>query len=502
VSRPKGPLEAKPAAPAALLAGATWTGVLAGALLVDLAPGINWLLVGAVVAAVVAWSFGGKPTKHCAGFGAASLALLATAALTSSEWVLVLALLAALALASFAAAPGRTWGEVVLGVTGAGWRLPEALSWLLRARKHVPGGRSVGRTAPLLRGVMLGAFLLVVFGTLFATADRAFAQVANRVVSLPDLEFHSLARVIVGALAALFTGALASFAPAQRVGMGGPVDWIAAANRVYGPKRAPHRLGRTEWVTALLMLDALFAVFVVVQIAVLFGGRAHVLETSGLTYAEYARSGFFQLLAVAALTLAVLGGVVHFGRCETRRYELVLRVLSGVLIALTMVVLASALRRLTLYEEVYGFTRLRLTVHVAIAWFAGIFALVAFAGATSRVRWVPRALVAFTAVVMLVFALLRPDAFIASRNVDRFERTGKIDVSYLRSLSADAVPALATLPEPQRSCSLVHIRTSLQDEEPLWALNAARTTGRRILAATPEGATALETCPIARGTTQ
>ena len=55
------------------------------------------------------------------------------------------------------------------------------------------------------------------------------------------------------------------------------------------------------------VLDALFLAFVAVQATVLFGGHAHVLETEGLTYAEYARQGFWQLLWVSALTLLVLG---------------------------------------------------------------------------------------------------------------------------------------------------------------------------------------------------
>ena len=54
------------------------------------------------------------------------------------------------------------------------------------------------------------------------------------------------------------------------------------------------------------MLDVLFAAFVVLQLAALFGGDEHVLRTAGLTYAEYAREGFAQLMAVAALTLAMI----------------------------------------------------------------------------------------------------------------------------------------------------------------------------------------------------
>ena len=49
---------------------------------------------------------------------------------------------------------------------------------------------------------------------------------------------------------------------------------------------------------------ALFAAFVALQIAALYGGHDHVLRTAGLTYAEYAHEGFAQLMVAAALTLA------------------------------------------------------------------------------------------------------------------------------------------------------------------------------------------------------
>ena len=65
--------------------------------------------------------------------------------------------------------------------------------------------------------------------------------------------------------------------------------------------RALRRLSRAEWVIPLALLDALFLAFVIVQLAVLFGGHDRVLRTTGLTYAEYARSGFWQLLAVGGV---------------------------------------------------------------------------------------------------------------------------------------------------------------------------------------------------------
>ena len=162
---------------------------------------------------------------------------------------------------------------------------------------------------------------------------------------------------------------------------------------------------------------------------------------------------------------------------------------------MTLIVLASALKRLSLYEEVYGFTRLRLVVHAAILWLAAMFGVVTVAGVRSNARWVPRAAVVVSTLSLLAFTLIRPDAFIAERNVERFRETGKIDLSYLGDLSPDAVPALATLVEPERSCALAGLRYELAESESLWSWNLARDTAREVLDNTPASASALQTCP-------
>jgi hypothetical protein len=151
-----------------------------------------------------------------------------------------------------------------------------------------------------------------------------------------------------------------------------------------------------------------------------------VLDTAGLTYAEYARSGFAQLLAVAALTLAVVAAARRWARDG----RTLLRVLLAALCLLTLVVLASALKRLGLYEQEFGFTRLRFAAHAILLWLGALFVLVLVA----RAAVIPRAAVAITAAAILLFALADPDRRIVQHNVDRSQRTGKLDRHYLERL--------------------------------------------------------------------
>jgi len=482
----------RPSAPPSVRIAVLIAGALGGLLLVGVEPGLNWILVAAAVAAAAGRR---ALTWDPIIFGGLSLALVATALYTSSASQLIVNLLVALGVASLAAAPARTWIEVAVGFGAAGWRMPAALGWILR-RTHRPSSPAVTTgTLRVVRGLALGGLLLVVFGTLFASADRAFAQLADEVLRVPPVDFGLLpARLVVAVVVGVFAAALASFAPGLEVGRGGPIEWVDGLRSSIGVPRR-RRLGRTEWATALVMLDALFLLFVIVQITVLFGGRDHVLDTAGLTYAQYARSGFFQLVAVAGLTLLVLGFFARYAQRSSPRDDLLLKVLGGALLVLTLVVLASALKRLVLYEEVFGLTRLRVAVHASILWLTGMFAIVSVAGFRMNARWLPRAAVVVSTASLLAFTLVRPDALIAEHNVERFERTGRIDVSYLAGLSPDAVPALATLPEPERTCALAALRYELAEPTGIWALNFARDAARKVLSNTPESASSLAACP-------
>lgn len=397
---------------------------------------------------------------------AVALLLAATTTVTAAGWVLALVLTATIGAGALAVAGGPSWAQLTVAVLApvrTGWSAVRELSGSLRRRL---GREGVRRSAPALRGAGIALVLVTVFGTLFVSADKAFAELTERYL-VPDLRFDVLAgRVVVGMVVSVGAAALA----------------LAPSRGRDGPAGAPERhLGRPEWLTALVALDLLFAAFVAVQITVLFGGHTHVLETSGLTYAEYARHGFFQLLVVAGLTLAVIAGAIRWSRGREGRDRRLQQVLLGVLCLLTLVVLASALRRLGLYEQAFGFTRARMLAHATLLWLAVLFVLVMAAGARWDASWLPRATVVVTGVALLAFALLRPDGLIAERNIGRFEEAGRIDLAYLDDLSSDAVPALAQLPPGMWSCVLADDAVRLRGDDPWHALNLSRQQARRVL---------------------
>jgi hypothetical protein len=209
-----------------------------------------------------------------------------------------------------------------------------------------------------------------------------------------------------------------------------------------------------EWALPLGVLDALFISFVAVQATVLFGGHSHVLETEGLTYAEYARQGFWQLLWVSALTLLVLSVVIRVAGRVTVADRRLLRVLVGTTCVTSVVVVISAIHRMWLYQQAYGFSVQRLMVIAIELWLGAVFVLIAAAGLKMTARWLPHAVLVAGVVALLGVAALNPERLIAERNIDRYEQTGLLDTDYLLHLSTDVEPALRRLPDAIAQCAL------------------------------------------------
>jgi hypothetical protein len=444
-------------------------GVLAGATLVDEALGLGvavvLLALGAIVlrlprlVAVPRVDLRKAEPPPRDGWTRAWWAFAALLALTpvlrAASWVVVPCLFAALALASLGASGGRRWGELFGGL-GAFWaRLP--VGSVLAGRAAARGAGLGGHAGAVARGAALAVALLAVFVPLLASADAAFAQLIEDAVPATDQPFG---RFLLGALV---------------VSLGGALAYVRLCPPAITARPPRHLLSRFEWAPALGALVAVFAAFVALQLTTLFGGNQHVLETAGLTYSQYARSGFWQLLAVAALTFAVVAAAQRWAGRDGGR---LLQALLAALCLLTLVVLASALKRLGLLEEALGFTRLRFAAHAALLWLGALFVLVL--AARFAATWLPRAIVATTAVAFVAFGLADPERRIADANVERFERTGTIDYDYLSQLGADAAPALTRLPGPEAACLREQLRQEL-GEDGIAGFNLARSRAREVL---------------------
>ena len=293
--------------------------------------------------------------------------------------------------------------------------------------------RRAERWGPVVRGLLLALPLLLVFATLFAAADAVFATQLRNVANFdwigPQAPVQTLVAVVGGWL---FAGTLAC-------------AWILHRPPGSASATEPVRLGATEAVTVLVLLDAMFAVFAALQTAYLFGG-ADTFAVSGMSYSDYARRGFFELI-IAAFLAGVVIIVLDRLVAERRNKQ---RLAAAALAAMTGFVALSAFVRLGLYQGANGWTELRFYALAAIA-FVGIGVVLTFASELAdRTRWLPQLLLGSGLIVAIICNGVGPQAYVTEQNLERAidpslvapgGKTG-LNVEYLSWLGPDSVPAL------------------------------------------------------------
>jgi len=314
---------------------------------------------------------------------------------------------------------------------------------------------------------------------LLASGDRVFGRLLSSF--LPEWNAANLLSHVALTLAGVV---LVAIVWRTAVGNGSETSRRAAQ------ERAPI-LGFTEWATLLIGIDVLFSAFVVVQFAYLFGGHHRVSVTKGLSYAEYARSGFFQLAAAAALTILVILATWDAGRRDHPGHERWFRGLVSAMVGLTGVVLASAVTRLALYEGTFGFTIDRFFGYVAIIAIGAILLVLLGAIWWSRRSNVLAGFIAVAFIALLTVNVMNPERFVAERNVARYQAIGKVDVDYLGfALGDDAVPVVASLLGRLTGAEGALLRSALCESaeslspDPSWrSANLGRSSARTALEA-------------------
>ncbi len=336
--------------------------------------------------------------------------------------------------------------DYIIGyLTLFGSMIARPIGFAAEVKRDQPAPSNPKRNAwPVVRGIVIALPVIAIFASLLSSADPIFADRFEKFIelfnidNLPEYIFR-LVYILIFAYA--IAGALLHAAQKSD-------DKVEDKNLV-----APF-LGFTESAIVLGSLTILFAAFVIIQFQYFFGGQANI-NLAGYTYSEYARRGFGELVTVAFFSLLLLLGLGGITKRETEVHRRVFSTLGIVLVGLVIVMQVSAFQRLVLYENAYGFSRLRTYTHVFMIWLAVLLVAVAALELLKKERAIGFAMVLAALGFVASLGLLNVDAFIVRQNIQR-ELRGTVgenlnerqqvdlDTQYFLDLSDDAVPALVT----------------------------------------------------------
>lgn len=299
-----------------------------------------------------------------------------------------------------------------------------------------PKGGS-GRGANVILGLILAVPVLVFVFPLLVSADAVFEQFTSGLVAFA--QEHFTLWMLKLALALCFAPFLFGFLYALR-----------------RPEKLKEKTAQTPFsvdavlpVTVLVVVDVLYLIFLAVQFAGLFGGGKY-LEATGISYADYARSGFFQLVTVSVFNLALVMACLQAAKKEGRGWQGV-RFLSTVLVGASVILLASAAWKMTLYVTVYGLSFKRFLTYWGMVMLAIFFAAALLKIWKKEFSFFK---VFFAAGIAgwLILNYINVDFIVANYNVSLYQRseTAVMDLPYLAYLSYDTLSALEKLPGDTR----------------------------------------------------
>jgi len=414
-------------------------------------PGVSfflWTLLAIGAGFILSSLDGIRPSPWTYPIALAALALAAFSFLRAESMTLFLSFALTVGCLALLAATFRTGNWIAYGI----WDYVPAFVWLIvaglsrpveifRAIKPASGEsglrawRGAGKsTGQVLVGLLLALPVVAVFGALLSAADPIFSKQLASFLSIFDLSrlgeyifrlFYIL--IIAYVLAGVYLHALR---PTRIEGR--PEEdkfWLKPF------------LGWIEAGIVLGLVDLMFAVFVAIQFWYFFGGQANI-SVSGYTYAEYARRGFFELVAVAVISLLLYLALATVTRRETAFQKRGFTVLSIFLLAMVLVMLVSAFQRLLLYESAYGYTQLRMYTHIFMIWLGLLLAAAVIFELARRRQHFGLALLVTVLGFGLTFGLFNIESAIAQQNVQRARQGASLDVAYLSGLGDDAVPTL------------------------------------------------------------
>lgn len=499
---------------AAVSAGALAVGIAADLLLRDVRWGLGFpvfMALGVLTGALL-WRVSGQPLARSAALWAVPLLLFASFfAWRDSEtlrWLNGFAVFTALSmlLARIRPASERLadFAELALGwVSTVASALVDAWIFLISDIPWDEIGKrdSRGRLIVLARGLLLATPILVVFGLLLASADAVFSDTVSRLFRWDPNQVISHGAVILtgGWLAAsLFrrlylapepisskefwsmrlgeppsagSNALSASAPILSPIADSPMPYGSAPYRAGSqtaqptpalPPQAPG-IGNGEAAIALGSLILLLGAFAAIQLRFLFGEAVDL--PAGVTASEYARRGFFELLAVCCLAVPTLR-LVQYGLKRRGANGWTYPAMAGAVIGLLGIVVASAFRRLGLCVEAYGLTELRLYGGAAMAWIAGSLGWLLATLVMRRTTLFVSGALALGLASIVGLNALNPDAKIAKVNLDRAIAGKALDTRYLLNLSADAVPVMAGHLDRLSKAQAEKLRVGMADRRP------------------------------------
>ncbi len=172
-------------------------------------------------------------------------------------------------------------------------------------------------------------------------------------------------------------------------------------------------------------LCVVYFLYLLSQLAYFVSFIAENLLPKNYTIVDYARNGFFELCVVTAINIVIISLLLLLTKRVNGVMPTGLRVISIMMSAFTMVFIFTALAKMFMYINKYGYTSLRINTSVFMAFLLVVFILIIVKQIFKKVNFFAF-LVAFSMIFLAGYNLIDVDALIARENIKLYQQ-GQIE---------------------------------------------------------------------------
>lgn len=291
-----------------------------------------------------------------------------------------------------------------------------------------------GRTGKILLSLLAAVPVAAIVIRLLSKADAAFENVIG--LTLGNIG-SVIGRTVVGLILAPFTIAFA-------FGLKKTKDSPDL------PEKAKKGLDTAFTVPFLGVISLCYLVYLFAQLAYFFSAFSGLLPDENITYAGYARRGFFELCWIAAINFVIVFAVLLISRLKKNRLPVSVKILCTFISLFTLLIIATAVSKMFMYIKEFGMTYDRLSSSAFMLFLAVVFLSLILRCYIPSVRVTKVGLTA-ASVVLIVLGIGNMSAFIASYNYDFFalpeNKMTVDDVYYIDGLGAEGVETVVKIAE-------------------------------------------------------
>lgn len=315
-----------------------------------------------------------------------------------------------------------------------------AARFLEKNRETFPRSGKIGSKEfrSMLKGIAIAAPFLAIFIWLLSSADLIFQSYLGKIIDFNvNIDFQIISRLLTILVVSYFFAGF--FSKAIENGESTIANEEVRENKF---------LDFIESSTVLVLVELLFLAFIAVQFFYLFGGKNYVWGIDEyITYAAYAKKGFYELLEASIVSFFLIYGLDKFGKRENIKERKIFKILSSVLIFEISIIIYSAFTRLSVYTDGYGLTFSRFLAFSFMLWIFIVFLIFLCKKIILEKKESVFLFSAFCLTILFWIGInvLNPDAYIAKQNIERLVQGKKLDSYYFSGLSEDAVPEIVKI---------------------------------------------------------